>query len=198
MGKPAEASKHVITETLLELKREGADQTAVTNRLFEIMFEELRRIASSLMRSERPDHTLQPTALVNETYLRLVDDARVDWQNRAHFFGIAARAMRQVLMEHARRRAAAKRGGDWRRVTLSSDLGLKISADVDLFELDSAMGKLAEMDPRSAQIVELRVFGGMHVNEVAHVLDISPRTVQNDWRVAKMWLTRELTGQRGS
>jgi RNA polymerase sigma factor (TIGR02999 family) len=179
---------------LLDFKREGADKAAVTNRLFEIMFEELRRIASSLMRGERPGHTLQPTALVNETYLRLVDDSRVDWQNRSHFFGIAARAMRQVLMEHARRRAAAKRGGNWRRVTLSSGLGLKVTADVDLLDLDRTLVQLSEMDPRSAEIVELRVFGGMRVDEVAHVLGVSPRTVQNDWRVAKMWLTRELTG----
>ncbi len=148
------------------------------------------------MRHERPNHTLQPTALVNEAYLRLVDGTRVEWQNRAHFFGIAARAMRQILVDHARELAAAKRGGGWQRVTLDERLDVVSEGEIDVVDLDAALSQLAEMDVRMARIVELRFFAGLTAEEVAEVLDISRRTVQREWRVARMWMRRELSGDR--
>jgi RNA polymerase sigma factor (TIGR02999 family) len=187
-----------LTQILLALKAQGASNPEATARAFELVHDELHRLASKLMRGERAGHTLQPTALVNEAYLRLVDGTSLEWENRAHFFGIAARAMRQILVDHARERASAKRGGGWQRVTLDERLDLIAQRDVDVFELDDALTRLADMDARMAQIVELRFFGGLTAEEVAHVLGVSRRTVQNDWRVAKMWLARELgpTGAR--
>ena len=162
-------------------------------RLSELVHDELRRVAGGLMRRERADHTLQPTALVHEAYLRLVDETAVAWENRAHFFGVAARAMRQILIEHARRRGAAKRGGGWQRLTLD---GLQIAAasDVEVLELEEALQQLEKMDERMARVVELRLFGGLKVDEVARVLGISRRTVYVDWRVARLWLVHQLAG----
>jgi RNA polymerase sigma factor (TIGR02999 family) len=144
------------------------------------------------MRRERPNHTLQPTALVGEAFLRLVDQTRIDWQDRAHFLGIAARVMRQVLVDHARERGAAKRGGDVQRVTLDDYAGQENPAPLDVLILNDALDRLAAIDPRGARVVELRVFGGLTVEEVAALLDVSKRTVDNDWSVARMWLAREL------
>jgi RNA polymerase sigma factor (TIGR02999 family) len=183
-----------LTEILLSFKGTEADGHSDTDRIFKIVYNELRRIAGGLMRAERPEHTLQPTALVNEAYCRLVDQTRMEWQNRAHFFGVAARAMRQILVDYSRKRNAAKRGGDLQRITLDERLGVEVDMDLEVFELDEALTRLAQMDERMAQVVELRVFGGMTVEEVAHILGVSMRTVQNDWRVAKMWLSREFTG----
>jgi RNA polymerase sigma-70 factor (ECF subfamily) len=183
-----------LTQLLLDLRSGSARNPAAAGRVFEAVHDELRRAAAALMRRERPDHTLQPTALVNEAYLRLVDGTRVEWQNRAHFFGIAARAMRQILVDHARARAAEKRGGGWERVTLDERLEVLSHREIDVFELDDALSRLGEMDARMARIVELRFFAGLTVEEVAHVLEISRRTVQREWRVAKMWLARELGG----
>jgi RNA polymerase sigma-70 factor (ECF subfamily) len=149
-------------------------------------------MAAGLMRNERAGHTLQGTALVHEAYLRLVDDKAIDWQGRAHFFGIAARAMRQILVDHARGRAAAKRGGGLQRVELDDQMGLSGAHALDLLDLDRILTSLAEFDERMARVVEYRVFAGMSVEEVAHVLDVSVRTVHNDWRVAKLWLSRQL------
>jgi RNA polymerase sigma factor (TIGR02999 family) len=131
---------------------------------------------------------------VNEAYLRLVDGTRVEWQNRAHFFGIAARAMRQILIDHARERAAEKRAGGWERVTLDERLDVISHREIDLFELDDALSRLGEMDDRMARIVELRFFAGLTAEEAAHVLEISRRTAQREGQVAKMWLARELGG----
>lgn len=181
-----------MTRILAGFPEEGTDHRAAADRVFELAYAELRRLASDLMRRERTDHTLRPTALVNEAYLRLVDDSRVEWQSRAHFFGIAARAMRQILVEHARRRGAAKRGGGRARVTLDSGIALSAAPDITLIRLDEILSKLADFDARMARIVELRVFAGMNVREVAHVLGVSSRTVDNDWSVAKMWVSREL------
>jgi RNA polymerase sigma factor (TIGR02999 family) len=166
--------------------------------LFDAAYDELRRIARRLMRSQRADHTLQPTALVHEAYLKLADSARVRWQGRAHFLRVAARAMRQILINHARDRAARKRGGEWRRVTFSDDLTGRPDRGLEILELDDALRRLAGKDERMAQVVELRVFAGMKVREVAHVLGVSPRTVDNDWKVAKLWLTDELRRGTGS
>ncbi len=185
-----------VGQVLRALRQGEAERARATRVLFEILYDELQALASDLMRHERAGHTLEPTALVHETYLRLVDDSRLDWQDRAHFFGVAARAMRQILMEHARRRAADKRGGGWLRVTLREELQLAAPSAVEILKLDRALDDLSEIDERSGRIVELRIFGGMRAGEIAHVLGISERTIYKDWRVAKMWLTRELTGGR--
>lgn len=182
-----------ITEILNSLREGGGDQAEMTDRIFEAVFDELRRLAADLMRHERSNHTLQATALVNEAYLRLVGGAPVTWENRAHFFGIAARAMRRILVEHARRRARARRGGGWQRLSLTEDLELSTPPDVAILDLERVLSHLSTLDQRLGRVVELRVFGGLTIDEAAHVLGISPRTVQEDWRVAKMWLARDLS-----
>jgi RNA polymerase sigma-70 factor, ECF subfamily len=175
-----------------------ADPEETAARLFEAAYEELRRLAASLMRDERPDHTLQATALVNEAYLRLVGDAPIAWQSRAHLFGIVASAMRRVLVEHARRRSAEKRGGGCEKLALEENLQLAGRPEVDILELDRTLARYARIDPRGARVVELRVFGGFKEMEIADTLGVSVRTVKEDWRVAAMWLTRELGVAPGS
>jgi RNA polymerase sigma factor (TIGR02999 family) len=182
-----------LTEMLLAFQADQIKKRTDADKIFEVVYNELRQLASSLMRRERIDHTLQPTALVHEAYCRLVDQTRIDWQNRAHFFGIAARAMRQILVNHAYHHAAAKRGGGWQRVTFDEGLGMGRDSDMEVLEFDDALNKLAEMDERMAKVVELRVFGGMRVEEVAQMIGVSKRTILKDWRVAKMWLNRLLT-----
>lgn len=193
-----EAPRVEITRILVDLRHQGADRAAITNQLFDGIYRELRRIAASMMRRERSGHTLQATALVHEAYLRLIDDTGIQWEDRAHFFGIAASAMRQILVQHARRRGAAKRGGGWARVTLDDQIGAAPPSEVRVLDLDRALTGLAEMDGRMARVVELRVFGGLEVKEVAQVLDVSERTIAGDWRMAKAWLARELSGESSS
>ena len=188
----SEPGRHEITEILLDLQSDRVGHQAAADQLFEVVYGELRRLASGLMRGERAGHTLQSTALVHEAYLRLVDDSRVHWQNRAHFFGTAARAMRQILVDFARKRAADKRGGGWQKVTFDDALGLEDASAAELLDLEEALRRLAEHDERMARIVELRVFGGLTAKEVAHVIGLSRQTVQDDWRVAKMWLRHQL------
>ena len=188
----SEPGRHEITEILLDLQSDRVGHQAAADQLFEVVYGELRRLAAGLMRGERADHTLQSTALVHEAYLRLVDDSRVHWQNRAHFFGTAARAMRQILVDFARKRAADKRGGGWQKVTFDDALGLEDASAAELLDLEEALRRLAEHDERMARIVELRVFGGLTAKEVAHVVGLSRQTVQDDWRVAKMWLRHQL------
>lgn len=190
----ADPPKSDFTQTLLDLHAEKITSKEATDRVFEAVYDELRRLAGTLMRQERPDHTLQTTALVHEAYCRLADETRLEWQSRAHFFGIAARAMRQILVDHARKRARAKRGGDWERVALSDDPGLEAASPLEFLEFDEALTRLAAMDERMARVVELRVFAGMNAREVAHVLGISGRTVHDDWRVARMWFADEMAG----
>jgi RNA polymerase sigma factor (TIGR02999 family) len=144
------------------------------------------------MRRERRDHTLQPTALVGEVFLRLVDQTRIAWRDRAHFLGVAARVMRQILVDHARRHGAAKRGAGVWRVTFDESLGHGLPKDIEIVALHEALARLGEIDPRGAQVVELRVFGGSTVEEIAQTLGVSKRTVDGDWAVARMWLAREL------
>ena len=185
--------RHEITQILLDLRSDHVDHRAAADRLFDIVYGELRRLASGLMRGERADHTLQSTALLHEAYLRLVDDSRIQWQNRAHFFGIAPRAMRQILVDYARRRATDKRGGGWKKVTLDDALGLQEGSAAEILDLEKALMQLTEHDERMARIVELRVFGGLTSKEVAHVVGLSRQTVQDEWRVAKMWLRKQLS-----
>jgi RNA polymerase sigma factor (TIGR02999 family) len=184
-------SSRDVTELLLAWNR--GDQDAL-DRLIPLVHDELHRLAKRFMRREAPGQTLQTTALVNEVYLRLVDASRVGWQNRAHFFGIASRLMRQVLVDIARSRNALKRGGAARRVSLDQALELGEEQDVDLIALDQLLATLAALDERKGQVVELRFFGGLSVEETAVALGVSPETVMRDWKFAKTWLLRELNG----
>ena len=171
----------------------GGDREAF-DRLVPLVYAELRRIAARYLSRERAGHTLQPTALVNEAYLRLVQSDDVEFENRAHFVGIAARLMREILVDHARRHGARKRGGRQQRVTLTEGVALLEASDVDLLALDEALEKLAEKDAHLARLVELRYFGGLSVEETAEVLGSSPRTVKRDWAAAKVWLRRRMSG----
>ena len=184
-----------VTEILLAVKSGGTDQDAAANRIFELVYGELRHMAAAMMKAERADHTLQPTALVHEAYCNLIDTDRVEWENRAHFFGIAARAMREILVEHARRRGRIKRGSGRSSITFQDDRVLAPGSTIDVLDLHEALEKLTELHERMGRIVELRVFVGLTAKETAHVLGISERTVYDDWRVAKMWLRREFSVQ---
>jgi RNA polymerase sigma-70 factor, ECF subfamily len=182
-----------VTRLLAEY-RDG-DRDAI-DRLIPIVYAELRRIAARSLRSERKEHTLQPTALVNEVYLRLAEQQNPPWQNRAHFLGCAARLMRHVLVDHARAHQADKRGGRHLRVTLGEDVAWAEEREVDLLALDAALDKLAEQDAQKSRIVELRYFGGLSTEETAEVLGVSDRTIKRAWALARAWLRREL--ERGS
>ncbi len=155
-------------------------------------------MATSLVRRESSRNSLHATDLVHEAYLRLVRDEAATWENRAHFFGIASRAMRQILVDHARMKLAAKRGGGWKRITLTENMGLNQPLDERILDLDEALARFSKQDSRMAQIAELRIFGGLKTREVAHILGVSRSTVQGDWRVAKMWLSRALNGKNAA
>lgn len=160
--------------------------------LIPVVYDELRRVARRHLWRERPDHTLQSAALVNEAYLRLVRQEPPQWQNRAHFFGVAAQMMRHILVDHARKRLAAKRGGGAPRVTLDIDAALPEKSDFDLIALDAALEKLAALDPQQGRLIELRFFGGLSIEETAVVTGISPATVKREWATARAWLRREM------
>jgi RNA polymerase sigma factor (TIGR02999 family) len=160
--------------------------------LLPVVYAELRRIAARQLRRERDGHTLQPTALVHEAYLRLVEQRSVNWESRAHFFGVAAQVMRRVLVDHARRQGAKKRNGGAQRVPLEAAAETAAVDQIPVLLLDHALGRLETLDPGLAQIVELRAFGGLTIDEAAHVLNVSPTTAKRDWRTAKAWLTNEL------
>ena len=178
---------------LLQAWRAG--DASAGERLLPIVYAELHRRAAAAMRREDPGHTLQPTALVNEAYMRLVGQRQADWQNRSQFYGIAAQLMRRILIDHAREHLAAKRGGGARQVTLS---GVEAPADsddaVEILALHDAIEKLATLDQRQARIVELRYFAGLSVEEAAEALEISPATVKREWATAKLWLRRQMQG----
>ena len=178
-----------VTELLVEWTR---GNQAALDQLFPIVYDELRRLARGYLREERPGHTLQPTALVHEAYLRLVDQRSVNWQNRAQFFGLAARMMRRILVNHALGRRAAKRGGDVQRIPLDEAVDAFEAQHVDVVALDAALQALATLDVRQSQIVELRFFGGLTIEETAEVVGISPASVKREWTSAKLWLLREL------
>jgi len=178
---------------LLRVWSDG-DQSAL-ERLTPIVYDELHRLARRYMKRERPGHSLQATALVNEAYMRLVDYKRMQWQNRAHFFAVSAQLMRRILVEHARRHNL-KRGGEVQQVSLE-EAAVVGDRNTDLVALDDAMNVLARLDPRKVQVVEMRFFGGLSVEETAEVLKVSAVTVMRDWSTAKAWLYRELTGGTG-
>jgi RNA polymerase sigma factor (TIGR02999 family) len=159
------------------------------------IYDELRQIARGYLQGERADHTLQATGLVHEAYIRLVDQTATTWQNRAHFFGVAAGVMRRVLVDHARRHRAGKRGGRWDKLQFDEALAPAVERGVDLVALDDALKDLATRDPRQSQIVELRFFGGLTTEEAAEVIDVSARTIKREWRRAKAWLRREIVGE---
>ena len=171
----------------------GGDQRAL-ERLTPIVYEELHRLARRYMQRERPGHSLQTTALVNEAYIRLVDYKRMQWQDRAHFFAVSAQLMRRILVDHARRHNL-KRGGGVQHVSLEEAAAVGGGGDTDLVALDDAMNALARIDPRKVQVVEMRFFGGLSVEETAEVLKVSPVTVMREWNTARAWLYRELTGE---
>jgi RNA polymerase sigma factor (TIGR02999 family) len=180
--------------TLLYAWREG--DAGARDRLMLVVYDELRRRAAAYLRRERQGHTLEPTALVHEAYLRLVSQDRANWQNRAQFFGVASQMMRRILIDHARGGKMAKRSGQWIRVTLDEGVADLGPPDVQILDLDRALIRLAELDPRKSQIAELRFFGGLSLAEVGHVLGISVATVERDWQTARAWLYAALKGER--
>jgi RNA polymerase sigma factor (TIGR02999 family) len=165
--------------------------------LFAQVYTELRARAAGCLRRERKNHTLRPTELVHEAYLKLVDQTRVDWQGKVHFLAIAATAMRRILVDHARRRGAAKRGGNRHRIALDDKLAIESHRDVDLLALEDALTKLAKLDPCQSQMIELRFFAGLNVAEVAKVMGISKRSVEREWTMVRAWLRRELSTSDG-
>lgn len=181
-----------VTELLGRL---GAGDQDVAARLMPLIYEELHAIAERMFRRERSDHTLQATALVHEAYLRMVDQSRMQWKSRSHFLGIAAEMIRRILVDHARSRQTLKRGGDRTVVTLAGDEGGVSEPNLDLLDLDAAMHELAALHERQAKVVELRFFGGLNIDETAEVLNIAPRTVKEDWRIARAWLRRRMAAE---
>ncbi len=185
----ADASKQV-TRLLADWNK---GDLAAREALLPLVYAELRRLAASYLRRERPDHTLQPTALVHEAYLRLVEERRVDWKSRSHFFSVAAKLMRRILVDHARARAATKRGGGaLSKVSLTDAVVMTKERPAELLALDEGLTRLASVDPQQGQVVELRVFAGLSVEETSQALGISQATVKRDWAVAKAWLSREI------
>jgi RNA polymerase sigma factor (TIGR02999 family) len=183
-------SSQNITRLLLDWR--NGDQSAL-DRLMPLVYEELRRMANHYMRNERRGHTLQTSALVNEAYLRLVDHENIEWRNRAHFFGVAAQAMRRILVDHARTRNYQKRGGGAQQVSLDEAMTLAGDRAAELIALDDALRELAKMDERKSRVVELRYFGGLSLEETAEALGVSIPTVTRDWNTAKAWLMREIS-----
>jgi RNA polymerase sigma factor (TIGR02999 family) len=181
-----------VTALLRDWSR--GNRTAL-NHLLPLVYAELRRVAARQLRHERADHTLQPTALVHEAYIRLVGQDQVDWQNRAHFFGVAAQVMRRILVDHARRHGAGKRGDGVRCVSIEEAKGVAASNEMSILAFDHALDRLEKVDSELAKIVEFRAFGGLTIEEVAQVLHVSPSTAKRDWRAAKVWLRRELRSE---
>lgn len=185
-----QSDREFLEQTARWLGEEGSTLADALPRVYD----ELRELAGSYLRRERSDHTLQPTALVHEAYLRLREQRNVDWGNRAQFLGIAARMMRRILVDHATARRTAKRGGENTRVSLDEALQIFDQQEVSTLALHNALQDLEALDPRQAQVVEMRFFGGMTVPEIGEVLAISPATVKREWSVAKLWLEREMSG----
>jgi RNA polymerase sigma factor (TIGR02999 family) len=191
----APAPRQHVTQMLIDWGKGDHD---APHRLMPLVYDELRQLAQHYLQRERADHTLQATGLVHEAYLRLVDQSTTTWQNRAHFFGVAAQVMRRILVDYARSHRAEKRGGNWDKLAFDEALAPSSERSVDLIALDDALKDLGALDPRQSQIVELRFFGGLTIEEVGEVLDVSPRTVKREWRMAKAWLRREILSDEGS
>ena len=189
------ASSERVSKLLLNW---GQGDQGAREALIPLVYDELRRLARRYLRRERPDHTLQSAALVNEAYLRLIRQEHPQWQNRAHFFGVAAQLMRHILVDHARNRAAAKRGAGAPRLALDPDIALPQERDVDLIALDDALNQLAALDPQQSRLVELRFFGGLSIEETSVVLGVSPATVKREWATARAWLQREMRNKETS
>jgi len=173
----------------------GEGDQVARDQLMSVVYQELHRLAHHYMKRESPGHTLQTSALVNEAFVRLVDQKHVRWQNRAHFFGIAAQMMRRILVDYARGRNSAKRGGGAQQISLDEGLTVSEGRSAEVVQVHEALEQLAEFDPRKSQIVELRFFGGLSIEETADVLGVSPGTVMRDWTLAKAWLRREMSPQ---
>ena len=187
----AENASHNVTQLLLAWQN---GEAAALDELMAVVYDELRRLAAGRLKHERADHTLQPTALVNEVYLQLVDQRQVNWQNRAHFFGAVAEIMRRLLVDHARRHLAEKRGAGAVKVSLAEvAVVADTEPDLDVILLDQALTELAALDPPLARLVELRYFGGLSVEETAEVLALSPATIKRHWQTARTWLRRRMT-----
>jgi RNA polymerase sigma-70 factor (ECF subfamily) len=182
-------STNEVTEQLIAW---GAGDRAALDHLFPIVYQELRRMAGAYLRQENPGHTLQPTALVHETWLRLIDQTRVNWWNRAQFFGVAAQMMRRILVDHAKAKHREKRGGDAVKLSLDDVINLSRERAADLIALDDALDELTRVDERKSRVVELRYFGGFTVEEIAQILEVSPETVMRDWKLAKAWLYQQI------
>ncbi|MCB9525995.1 MAG: sigma-70 family RNA polymerase sigma factor [Myxococcales bacterium] len=176
------------------LRAATAGDSSASAELIEIVYRDLRRQAQALMRNEKAHHTLQPTALVHEAYMQLIRQDRMDWQGRSHFFAMASTLMRRILVDHARKKTAARRGGGAPKLSLDEGLGLSTDNETDVLALHDALNSLEALDGRQAQVVVMRFFGGLTVPEVAAVLGVSTRTVEGDWAMARAWLRRELTG----
>ena len=181
-----------LTRLLVEWKQ---GNKAALDALTPVVYQELRRLAGSYLRRERPDHTLQPTALINEAYMRLVDQNTPQFQSRAHFFGVASQLMRQILVDHARAHRAAKRGGDRKKLSLEYATVFSEESSEELLALDEALNRLTEFDERKAKVVELRFFGGLSIEEIGQALDISVATVGRELRMAQAWLFRAMNGE---
>lgn len=182
-------ASHQITHLLGEW--DGGDESAA-EKLMPLVYDELRRMARVYMNSQRSGHTLQTTELIHEAYLKLAGKDEKHWQNRAHFFSVAARAMRQILVDYARAKQSKKRGGDWQKITLDENALVSEEQTNEIVGLDEALKDLANLDERKSRVVELKFFGGLTIDEIAGVLKISPKTVKRDWRFARTWLSREL------
>ncbi len=180
---------------LVLLSQFANGEESAAEELMPLVYDRLRLLAKKLLGQESPAHTLQPTALVNEAYLRMVGQKQVDWQGKTHFFAIGAKMMRRILVDHARRKLSQKRGGGIRRIELDDDLCVSNRNNEDILAIEEALEKLKELDPRQEQIVELRFYGGMTVAEVAEVLGVSKRTVESEWTMLRAWLRRELSGE---
>ena len=174
-----------ITDLLIEL---SDGKTIIIDDLLPLVYDELKKLAAQFLRRERIDHTLQPTALVHEAYLKLIDQTRVNWQNRAHFFGVAAQLMRRILVDHARANHAQKRGAEFQKLVIDENIDKAIEIGGEILALDDALNEFAKIDPQKARLVELRYFGGLTFEETAEVLGISVITAKRHWRVAKAWL----------
>ena len=183
-------TNNATTEILIDLQQGNRSRI---DELSDIIYGELRDMARNFLRRERADHTLQPTALVHEAFLRMADQQRVNWQGRSHFMAISAQAMRRILVDHARSKHRQKRGGNWDRVMLTDDAMLSRHRDEDVLAVDEALEKLEAIDPIRAKIVELRFFSGMSIKEVAESLEMSPRTVERHWTAIRAWLRKELS-----